>query len=124
MKGIRKWAAAMTPLLMAGALVTVAAPSSYAAADGAQACTHPAWSNKSSGKGQPSGSVTYLRTGPNKDCGITAEVYSSVMFYHCWVTNSAGNKWTHVRIDGTEINGWVYNPQLDDGGSQAADNRC
>ncbi|MEW2576887.1 SH3 domain-containing protein [Streptomyces syringium] len=116
--------AAAVPLLLASATL-VTAPSAGAAPTGADACTHPAWSNKSGGKGTPKGSSALIRTGPNKGCGVTAEVGTSVtLFYHCWVINSAGNRWTHVRVEGTEINGWVYNPQLDDGGSDHPGNRC
>lgn len=116
---------AALPLLVASAGLMATAPAAGAATSAAAACTHPAWQNKSGGEGTAAGSSALVRTGPSADCAVTAEVGTSVtLFYHCWVTNSAGNKWTHVRIDGTQINGWVYNGNLDDGGSQAADNKC
>ncbi|MEV4867733.1 SH3 domain-containing protein [Streptomyces syringium] len=117
--------AAVVPLLAASAALAVTAPPAGAAPSGADACTHPAWSNKSGGKGTAAGGSALIRTGPSEDCGVTAEVGTSVtLYYHCWVTNSAGNKWTHVRIGGTEVNGWVYNARLDDGGSKDPSNRC
>ncbi|OKH98904.1 hypothetical protein A6A06_25170 [Streptomyces sp. CB02923] len=113
------------PLLLSGATLTVAAPAASAAPTSADACTHPGWSNKSSGKGTAKGSSVALRTGPNKGCPAVATVGTDrVLFYHCWVKNSAGNRWTHVRIDGLEVTGWVYNKNLDDGGSDKPDNKC
>ncbi|MFI0980716.1 SH3 domain-containing protein [Streptomyces sp. NPDC021093] len=120
--------AVVTPLLAASAALAVTAPQASAATTGttgADACTHPSWSNKSGGEGTAKGTSATVRTGPNKDCPVTATVGTAVtLYYHCWVTNSAGNKWTHVRISGTQINGWVYNPSLDDGGSTDPSNRC
>lgn len=113
------------PLLLSGAALTATAPAANAAPTGADACTHPSWSNKSPGKGTAKDSTAKVRTGPSEDCAVTATVGTSVALqYHCWVKNAAGNKWTHVRIDGTEINGWVYNGNLDDGGSVHPDNEC
>ncbi|MDQ1015172.1 SH3 domain-containing protein [Streptomyces afghaniensis] len=119
------WSAAATSVFLAAATLTAAAPSATAAPAEAQACTHPAWSNKSSGTGTAKGDTALVRTGPSADCAVTAEVGTDrTLYYHCWVTNSSGNKWTHVRIDGLNVNGWVYNGNLDDGGSQAPDNKC
>ncbi|MEU7162649.1 SH3 domain-containing protein [Streptomyces chrestomyceticus] len=118
-------AAIAVPLLLSGATLTVTAPSAGAAPTGADACTHPGWSNKSSGKGTAKGDSVKVRTGPNKECGVVATVGTArVLFYHCWVKNSAGNRWTHVRIDGLNVDGWVYNKNLDDGGSDHPDNKC
>ncbi|WP_234345227.1 MULTISPECIES: SH3 domain-containing protein [Streptomyces] len=124
-KRARLAAAVAAPLLLSGATLTATAPAASAAPTGADACTHPGWSNKSPGKGTAKGGDAKVRTGPSQDCAVTATVGTSVVLqYHCWVQNSAGNKWTHVRIDGTQINGWVYNGNLDDGGSVHPDNKC
>nr|WP_237524323.1 MULTISPECIES: SH3 domain-containing protein [unclassified Streptomyces] len=95
----------------------VAAPVASAATSGTAACTHPAWSNKDSGSGYVAGSSAPLRTGPSADCPTTATVYGALLYYHCYVTNSAGNTWTHARIDGTQINGWIYDGNLTNSGA-------
>ncbi|MGW7411237.1 SH3 domain-containing protein [Streptomyces sp. NPDC054863] len=132
-KRARIFTAVTAPLLLAGATLTVTAPAANAAPTSAPSaapsaaygCGH-AWSNKSSGKGYPKAGVTVLiRNGPHESCSATWEATGRVLMqYHCWIENSAGNKWTHIRVDGTNINGWVYNPRLDDGGSVHPDNKC
>ncbi|GHG62521.1 SH3 domain-containing protein [Streptomyces griseocarneus] len=118
-------AAAVVPLLMASATVAVTAPSASADTSGANACSHPTWSNKSPGNGTPKGDGAKIRTGPSEDCSVVKEVSGgTVLQYHCWVENDHGHKWTHVRVDGKDINGWVYNDRLDDGGSKHPANKC
>ncbi len=63
------------------------------------------------------GSSAPLRTGPNAGCPTVATVYAAKLYYHCYVYNSEGNKWTHARIEGTQFNGWIYGGNLDDGGA-------
>ncbi|MEV5239101.1 SH3 domain-containing protein [Streptomyces cinnamoneus] len=117
--------AAVVPLLAASAAVAVSAPQASAAPNGARSCTHPGWSDKSGAKGTAKGAEALVRTGPTDDCGIVATVGTRVtLYYHCWVKNSSGNKWTHVRIGGTQIDGWVYNARLDDGGLSSAGTKC
>ncbi|MDX3185230.1 SH3 domain-containing protein [Streptomyces sp. NPDC052071] len=113
------WTALALPLLAASATL-VSAPTAGAAVAGAEACTHPAWSNKDAGSGYISGSSAPLRTGPNEGCPTTATVYGAKLYYHCYVVNSAGNTWTHARIDGTQINGWIYDGNLNDNGATKA----
>lgn len=116
-------AAAALPLVVAALTVTAPAPSSASTA----ACTHPAWQNKSAGagKGSKAGGTTPIRNGPYEGCGVVVNVSNSKdLFYHCWVQNNEGNKWTHVRIANTQTEGWVYNGNLNDGGSVAASSRC
>jgi hypothetical protein len=92
---------------------------------GAATCTHPAWQNLSPGAGKAKTAGTPLRTGPYEACAVVRTVGTSIdLFYHCWVENSYGNKWTHVRVANTETSGWVYNGNLNDGGSVHPDNRC
>ncbi|MEV0097376.1 SH3 domain-containing protein [Streptomyces sp. NPDC050738] len=116
MKRQKFWTLAALPLLAAGATLTMA-PSASASATDAAACTHPAWSNKDAGSGYISGSSAPLRTGPNEGCPTTATIYGAKLYYHCYVVNSAGNTWTHARIDGTQINGWIYDGNLNDNGA-------
>ncbi|WP_424886961.1 SH3 domain-containing protein [Streptomyces sp. XH2] len=117
--------AAVAPLLAATAGLAVVAPSAEAAPTGADACTHPAWSNKSGAKGTAKGADAKVRTGPNEGCGVVATVGTSVtLYYHCWVNNSADHKWTHVRIEGSNLEGWVYNARLDDGGLKDSRTHC
>ncbi|MFE4455670.1 SH3 domain-containing protein [Streptomyces sp. NPDC056796] len=112
----KMWTALALPLLAASATL-VSAPTAGAAAAGADACTHPAWANNDSGSGYVSGSSAPLRTGPNAGCPTTATVYSAKLYYHCYVVNAEGNTWTHARIDGTQINGWIYDGNLSNGGA-------
>lgn len=108
------WTAVALPLLVASATLTAAPPASA----GTAACTHPSWSNKDDGSGFPRDSSELLRTGPNSGCPAVADVPDSRrLYYHCYTVNSAGNTWTHARIDGTQINGWIWDGNLSDGGS-------
>jgi hypothetical protein len=111
-------AAATLPLL-AGGFFTLNA--STASAD----CgSPPAWQNKSAGAGKVTNSSP-IRTGPYQSCDVVKQVDTSKdLFYHCWVLNGEGHKWTHVRIANTNTEGWMYNGNLNDGGSTAAASRC
>ncbi|MGW4236234.1 SH3 domain-containing protein [Streptomyces sp. NPDC004749] len=118
-------AAQADPAPSSAAAVTATVPSATAASVDVQACTSPKPTDKSSGEGTPKGDYALVRSAPSSSCTAEYLVGTDVtLHYHCWVTNSAGNKWTHVRIDKTKISGWVWNGALDDGGSQAADNEC
>jgi hypothetical protein len=83
------------------------------------------WSDKDkSGSGFPDGpgspgEVT-LRSGIYGDCASRGTTYGIRLWYHCYRANSYGHTWTNVRIDGTNVNGWVYDAYLDDGGSTVA----
>ncbi|HEX8766998.1 MAG TPA: hypothetical protein VF714_01435 [Jatrophihabitans sp.] len=105
--------AATLPLVIAGLVVATAGPAD------AVTCTHPAWTDyDKSNWGTGNSSSTPVRTGPSAECGVIATVGTNVvLWYHCYVVNSAGNTWTNLRIDGTNISGWVYDGNLDDGGS-------
>ncbi len=110
----------MVPLVAVG-LPLVGMTSASAADCG----SHPAWQNKSPGAGRAKSAGTPLRDGPLESCTVIITVGTSVdLFYHCWVENRYGHKWTHVRKANTEISGWVYNGNLNDGGSVHPDNRC
>ena len=79
------------------------------------------WSDKDAngwGTGKPATGTIPLRNGIYADCDPVAGVdVNRKLWYHCYRRNSYGNTWTHLRIDGTTINGWVYDGNLDDNGS-------
>ena len=106
--------AAILPLIIGGSALGTAGP-----ADAAGTCTHPSWSNKDSAKGTGNSSSTAVRNGPSGDCALVATVGTNVVLhYHCWAENPyTGATWTSVRIDGTNIDGWVWDGNLDDNGS-------
>ncbi|MFI1258253.1 SH3 domain-containing protein [Streptomyces netropsis] len=124
-KKARIFTALTAPILLAGATLTVTTPLAHAGPTGADACTYPDWTNKSSGKGTAKGATAKLRSGPSEDCFIRYEIGTdAVLYYHCRVKNSVGNKWTHVRVRNSTYEGWVYNGNLSDGGSVHPDNQC
>lgn len=84
------------------------------------ACNHPAWSNQDAGSGYGVGSQP-VRTGPSSDCGVVFYTGTGRLLYHCYYVNGAGNRWTHVRLEGTNIEGWIYGGNLTNGG---ATHRC
>ncbi|QNE21112.1 SH3 domain-containing protein [Kribbella qitaiheensis] len=111
--------AAVTLPLVAGGFIALNAQSASA-----DCGSHPAWQNRSSGAGKVISSSP-IRTGPYQSCDVVKQVDTSKdLFYHCWVQNSEGHKWTHVRIANTTIEGWMYNGNLNDGGSVAASSQC
>ncbi|MFI7272879.1 SH3 domain-containing protein [Streptomyces sp. NPDC049879] len=112
-----KLAALVLPLAVA-ATTLVNVPTASAASCGAS------WSNKDTGYGVISygqGSAP-LRSGPGEGCKTVVRVYEgTILYFHCYTINSAGNAWDHVRINGTNINGWIYVGNLD---SRGASKRC
>jgi hypothetical protein len=111
-------ATALALPLLAGGLVVANTQTASAA------CAHPAWQNRSSGAGKMK-STSPIRSGPAEGCSVTKSVGTSTdLFYHCWVQNTAGNKWTHVRIASGTTEGWVYNGNLNDGGLSSSGTRC
>ncbi len=114
-----KAAATGAGLLLAAGMLIGAAPS-QAAEQVTPAASHDcSWhhTNPDPGSGHMVGSH-WLHLGPYGECGAIAQPSSSVtLYYHCYVTNAYGNTWTHLRIAGTNIEGWVSDADLDDGGS-------
>jgi hypothetical protein len=98
-------------------------PADAAPAAGVQpaaTCQHfPAPDLDKTGSGHvKSRSGAQVRPGPNSGCVSITSVFPSVtLYYHCFVINSSGNSWTNVRIAGSSVSGWVYDGDLDDGGS-------
>jgi hypothetical protein len=111
-------------LTMTTVALGVLVASGTAASASPAACTMPSWSNKDARTGTviaPSG-VAPMHNGPNSDCPILDTMFAGdKLYYHCYVYNSAGNTWTHLRLGGTQIQGWVWDEYLKDRGS---DNLC
>jgi hypothetical protein len=114
----------ISTLALSALVITGTAAMAHPAAPAAVAplaCTHPGWSDKdkeSSGSVADEFGYAEIHSGPNAGCTTVDYALSGeVLYYHCYVFNSAGNTWTHLRIDGTSIEGWVWDDYLDDGGS-------
>ncbi|MEV1005918.1 SH3 domain-containing protein [Streptomyces sp. NPDC049881] len=121
---LRARLAALLPLTIAATTLAVT-PAAMADTQGAAAeCYHPWWENKDSDTGKTYEGSYSIRTGPNQGCPtVTPVIQSNVLFYHCFVTNSAGNTWTHVRVNmsGNDYWGWIWDGNLTDNGSKV---RC
>ncbi|MFJ9893612.1 SH3 domain-containing protein [Streptomyces sp. NPDC091280] len=106
--------------LFLGPLALITAPVASAASTGAlSSCRTHSWSNKDSGTGNALPPSAPLRKGPSSHCSVNGTVYSaSKLQYDCYVVNSAGNTWTHARLDvPLGLSGWIWDFNLDDGGS-------
>jgi hypothetical protein len=92
---------------------------STAAQADAAACAHPAWRNADEGSGHVIQSSVAIHNGPYADCGTTFYVFpSDLLYYHCYIFNGS-NTWTHLRLSGSTLEGWVWDAHLDDGGAAA-----
>lgn len=128
MRGNRFRALVALPTAALGIVLTTASahsvPDSSQGAEGPRSClTHPRWSNKDGGSGYVKENGV-IRTGPHNYCDWTIVGTDRKLFWHCWTKNEAGNKWTHVRVSGTNANGWVWDGNLTGGGSNGASDRC
>ncbi|MFD9818557.1 serine/threonine-protein kinase [Streptomyces violascens] len=55
----------------------------------------------------------HLETGPYQTCPAVSLAKSGTkLWYHCYVTNAHGNKWTYVRIEGSSTAGWMSNDNI------------
>ncbi|MEV1008255.1 SH3 domain-containing protein [Streptomyces sp. NPDC049881] len=123
MRGSRRWlVAGLSAAFLAVGLG--AAPVAVADASGAAACTSPAWSDKSNGTGSLRDGLSNapLRKGPSDGCAVVATVlWHHAISYDCYVRNSAGNTWTHVRaydrFDNYTISGWIWDKNLNNIGA-------
>src|SRR5436305_355585 len=94
-----------TLLLIGGLTLATASPAN------AETCSQqPAWSDKDLyGYGYGFFDETELHSGIEGVCPAVGWAGAGTkMWYHCYVYNYYGTTWTNVRIDGTDINGWVY----------------
>lgn len=95
----------------------MAAPEASASVSG---CLSPAAPNRDSGSGHvKSGRKAPLRQFPtsSSSCPTVGKIDSSVkLYYHCVYFNGA-NWWTHLRVEGTSVQGWMYNGNLNDDGA-------
>jgi hypothetical protein len=106
----RKVAIALGATGLALASNLVVATQSQASAD--VSCSGWSWSNPDSGSGYSTGTYA-LKTGPYSTCGFAGQTYDGIfLYYHCYVTNGYGNTWTHARISGTSIEGWISDANL------------
>ncbi|POX38465.1 hypothetical protein C3486_22840 [Streptomyces sp. Ru73] len=108
--------------LTSGAVLLPA--TSAGAAPSAVTCGNAHWphSNKDSGSGKISVGSAAVHTGPYGDCTTVGYVNKGVkVTYDCYVTNTAGNRWTWIRDTAGSSLGWIYGKYLDDGG---ATERC
>lgn len=115
-RSIRRWlaGAATLPLLVGGLSVVTASPAD------AITCIHPAWSNKDTNSGQIWSGYHNINMydGPMSSCIVVAVLNpGQILYYDCYYLNAAGNEYTHLRIGGTSIEGWVGSNFLDDFGS-------
>jgi hypothetical protein len=114
-RSARRWlaSAATLPLLVGGLTLVVASPAD------ASPCPHPGWSNKDGGSGHVIADSTALRDGPGSSCTLIALVHTNaLLYYHCLAVNPySGNTWTHLRIAGTSVDGWISDDNLDDHGA-------
>lgn len=52
----------------------------------------------------------HIETGPYQSCPAVALAASGKkVWFHCYVTNAYGNRWTYIRIAGTNTSGWMSN---------------
>ncbi|GAB3982190.1 hypothetical protein V1634_26790 [Plantactinospora veratri] len=99
--------------------VLTAAPSGAGDAGTLGVCSY-FWSNVDGDVGYVESGRSYaaMRSGPYDTCTIDNYAYSGeTLYYHCYFLNIYGNRWTHLRVAGTTIDGWVYSGNLNDGGS-------
>ncbi|MFJ8085420.1 SH3 domain-containing protein [Streptomyces sp. NPDC096205] len=106
--------------LVGGLLAAAPAAQAEGAADSRAAAVDCSWSwsdKDKTGEGRVTGTYP-LNKGPYGACDTVDTLYSGTyLYYHCYVVNEYGNTWTHVRVAGTSVSGWVWDDGLDDGGS-------
>lgn len=115
-RSTRRWlaSAATLPLLVGGLTLSTAS----SASGNSIPCTHPAWTNPDTGSGHVLVSSTPMYTGPEASCGVVDYINpGTLLYYHCYVVNANGYHYTHLRIAGDTIQGWIYSARLDDGGA-------
>jgi len=120
----RKWAVAVAATGLALASNLAVTTSSNAAAQ--VSCSGWTWGNFDAGAGYSTGTYK-LKDGPYQECTNAGQTYAGTyLYYHCYITNDYGNTWTHARISGTSIQGWISdaNLTLNDDGTRGAIEKC
>ncbi len=103
-------------LLLSGGVLVGNASAADATAN---SCSSPSWhdADTSTGWGTKTGG-TPMRSGPSVDCGqVLLLGYGELLDYDCYVQNGVGNTWSHVKIHNSATGGWVYDQNLNNGGS-------
>lgn len=55
----------------------------------------------------------HLQTAPYQNCpSVSLAKTGTKLWYHCYTVNAHGNKWTYVRVEGTNTAGWMSNDNL------------
>ena len=105
--------AATLPLLVGGLSLVTASPAD------AIPCIHPAWSDKDqTGTGESLYANIPMYNGPMSSCALVTHINpGEKLYYHCYYVNASGNTYTHLRIAGTSIEGWVGDSYLNNYGS-------
>lgn len=115
--------AALT-LVFGGLLVSSASgqASTASAQAGVQVNCSYNWFAKDFELGHATGGSTPIHIGPYGACPVTTYVGNSrTLIYDCYVVNDYQHWWTHVRVSGSTIQGWIWLGYLDNGG---ANTRC
>ncbi|MDP9830123.1 hypothetical protein [Kineosporia succinea] len=114
-------------MLMATGIAVASGVAGATASQAAVTCSGWSWSNPDAGSGRSLGTYN-LKVGPYSACGNVTQISSgTLLYYHCYVYNDYGNSWTHLRISGTDTQGWYSDDNLplnSDGISRGAINPC
>jgi hypothetical protein len=98
---------AAVALVVAGAALT-GVPAAQASAAAMPGCTvQPPGRNLDAGYGVMKGSYNLKGTPYQNSCSIARMRKGQVLYFHCWRTNSHGNRWVYGRIKGTKKYGWM-----------------
>ena len=55
----------------------------------------------------------HIETGPYETCpSVTLAKSGTKLWYHCYVINAHGNRWTYVRVEGSSTARWMSNDNL------------
>jgi hypothetical protein len=120
MKKTHKAMAALTIPVAAVMSTLVLTPAATAAP--AAGCSSPSWSDKDGGSGEPNKYNAAVHSGPEGVCAILFDVDpGTTLQYDCYVVNSSGNTWTHIKGPGANSVGWIWDAYLNDNG---ATSRC
>ncbi|MFD0381375.1 hypothetical protein ACFQ2B_00040 [Streptomyces stramineus] len=70
-------------------------------------CSHR-WSNKDADKAKVVKNGVRYRGGPHTNCAALGQVpKGATVYFHCYTRTKNDGTWTHVRIKGTQRQGWV-----------------